>query len=96
MQKLYNHLEELPYKAEWHQRTIRLVEDPTEEHLIEFRNPIKAIQSLWGDPLFAKELVYSPERMWANAERQSHLYNEMWTGQWWWNIQVNHILQIII
>ena len=91
MQQLYDKLEQLPYKAEWLQQEICLVEDPTEKHPIEYQNPIDAIKSLWADPLLADQLVYQPEKMYADESCNSRLYNEMWTGSWWWSIQVPSI-----
>ena len=88
MEQLYDKLEELPYKAEWIQRKITLVEDPSEEHIIEYRDIISSIKSLWGDPRHADHLVYRPEKMYGDSTRKTRLNNEMWTGQWWWTVQV--------
>ena len=88
MDELYSKLGQLPSKAEWRQCNIILVEDPTEEHQIEYRDILEAIQSLWSDPLLADQLIYRPEKMYSDETRQSRLYNEMSTGSWWWKIQV--------
>ncbi|KAH8094594.1 hypothetical protein DFH11DRAFT_1555464 [Phellopilus nigrolimitatus] len=87
MDSLYKKMEKLPGMAPWQERTIRLADDPDEEHLIQYRNPIQAIKNLWSNPAHAKHMVYAPEKMWANADRDSRLYNEMWTGNWWWTLQ---------
>ena len=91
MQQLHEKLEQLPYKAEWLQQGICLIEDPTERHQIEYRNPVEAIKSLWTDPLLADQLVYQPEKMYVDESHSSRLYNKMWTGSWWWSIQVPSI-----
>ena len=91
MQQLHEKLEQPPYKAEWLQQGICIIEHPTERHQIEYRNPVEAIKSLWTDPLLADQLVYRPEKMYADESRNSRLYNEMWTGSWWWSIQVPSI-----
>ena len=96
MQQLHEKLEQLPYKAEWLQQGICLIEDPTERHQIEYRNPVEAIKSLWTDPLLADQLVYRPEKMYADNTRKSRLYNEMWIGQWWNKMQVKNKFSFII
>ena len=53
MEQLYNKLEELPYKAEWIEKNVTLIEDPSEQHLIEYWNVVAAIKSLWSDPRHA-------------------------------------------
>ena len=59
------------------------------EHL-EFycRDVIGCIRSLYGDPQFAQELAFAPERHYTTDERTCRIYNEMYTGDWWWSVQV--------
>jgi len=59
------------------------------EHL-EFycRDVIECIQLLYGDPRFAQELVFAPERHYTNHKRTCQIYNEIYTGDWWWSVQV--------
>ena len=52
------------------------------------RSVLECIQSLFGDPQFAKDLVFAPERHYDSHERKSRLYHEMYSGDWWWNTQV--------
>ena len=87
MEQLYNKLEELPYKAEWIEKNVTLIEDPSEQHLIEYRIVVAAIKSLWSDPRHADNLVCCPEKMYSDSDHTTRLYNEMWTGQWWWKVQ---------
>ncbi|THU96684.1 hypothetical protein K435DRAFT_558344, partial [Dendrothele bispora CBS 962.96] len=53
--------------GEWKIKRIRFrdrVSQGTEESFnIYHRDPIKAIQALWGDPAFADHLVYKPSKM---------------------------------
>ena len=96
MDQLYKRLNELPMKAEWHETKISLVEDPNEEHIVQYRNILECIKSLWSDPLVVDKLVCRPEKMYADNTRKSRLYNEMWTGQWWNKMQVKNKFCIII
>ncbi|KAF8257246.1 hypothetical protein EI94DRAFT_1632425, partial [Lactarius quietus] len=59
------------------------------EHLqFYFRDILQSIRSLFGDPKFARDMVYALERHYANSERSSRVYSEMHTGDWWWAVQV--------
>jgi hypothetical protein len=56
------------------------------------RDAIEAIKCLYGDPRFAQHLVFAPERHYTSHERATRIYNEMYTGDWWWKVQVSHTL----
>ena len=64
------------------------MEDPTVQHQIYYRNPIDVIKSLWSNPTYANQMVFSPQKLQTSSDKTSRLYNEMWTGDWWWKIQV--------
>ena len=53
-----------------------------------FRDVLQCIRTLYGDPEFARDLVYVPERHYTDCERKCRVYNEMHTGDWWWAMQV--------
>ena len=53
-----------------------------------FRDVLQCIWTLYGDPEFARDLVYVPERHYTDCERKCRVYNEMHTGDWWWAMQV--------
>ena len=96
MDQLYKRLEKLPMKAEWHETKISLVEDPNEEHIIQYQNILECIKGLWSDPLVVDKLVCQPEKIYADNTRKSRLYNEMWIGQWWKKMQVKNKFSFII
>ena len=52
------------------------------------RNALQCVKALFGDPEFADELVFAPERHYADADQTIRLYHDMHTGKWWWNLQV--------
>lgn len=33
---------------------------------------------------------YAPERVYADEEGKERIYDNMWTGNWWWETQVNN------
>ena len=49
---------------------------------------MQCIRALYGDPEFARELVFAPERHYLDPERTRRIYNEMHTGDWWRAVQV--------
>jgi len=59
------------------------------------RDVMKCIGTLYGDPQFAQDLVFAPERHYTSQERTCRIYNEINTGDWWWTVQVKYtILQL--
>ncbi|KAI6098382.1 hypothetical protein EDD16DRAFT_1767608 [Pisolithus croceorrhizus] len=40
-----------------------------------------------GNPAFWDIMSYVPEWAYADANSETHIYDEMWTGNWWWDIQ---------
>ena len=55
------------------------------------RDGLECIRSLYGDPQFTQDLVFAPERHYTSRERTSRLYNEMYTCDWWWTVQVRKL-----
>ncbi|KAI9440231.1 hypothetical protein BJY52DRAFT_1229557 [Lactarius psammicola] len=54
-----------------------------------YREIIPCIRNLFGNPEFAGDLVYAPERHYVDAKRTCCVYNEMHTGEWWWTVQMS-------
>ena len=51
-------------------------------------DPVECIRELVGNPLFKEFLHYEPIRVYADGEGKDHIYDNMWTGNWWWDTQV--------
>lgn len=51
-------------------------------------NPIECIKELMEDPRFKDHMSYAPERMFTNEKMDIRAVDEMWTGDWWWVMQV--------
>ncbi|KAH9164605.1 hypothetical protein EDB89DRAFT_2116238 [Lactarius sanguifluus] len=54
-----------------------------------YRDIVPCIRSLFGNPEFAHELVFAPERHYTDAERTCRVYSEMHMGDWWWSVQMS-------
>ena len=62
-------------------------------------DPVECVKELIGNPAFWEKLRYSPQRAYEDKEGKSHIFDEMWTGDWWWNLQVStlsHIFDIYL
>lgn len=53
-----------------------------------YRNPIDCISSLFGNPLFADHMQYSPFRVFTTAEKLYRSYGEWMSGNVAWEMQV--------
>ncbi|KAI5987191.1 hypothetical protein EDD15DRAFT_2174021 [Pisolithus albus] len=51
------------------------------------RDPIECVQELMGNPAFRDVMSYVPERAYTDASGENRIYDEMWTGDWWWDVQ---------
>jgi hypothetical protein len=53
------------------------------------RNPVDIVRELIGNPRFKEHMRYAPERHWTSKAKDTRIYSEMWTGNWWWRTQVS-------
>src|SRR6266702_1872849 len=54
-----------------------------------YRDIILCIRTLFGDPTFARRLIFAPERHYQDADHTTQIFSEMHTGKWWWSVQVH-------
>ena len=54
------------------------------------RNILECIRSIYGDPEFTQDLAIAPERHYTDQERTDRVFSEMYTGDWWWAVQVRN------
>jgi hypothetical protein len=47
------------------------------------------MKELMGNPAFKESLEYAPQKHYMDKEGKTHVFDEMWTGDWWWDTQVN-------
>jgi hypothetical protein len=89
---LHHILDNIPERAgKWQTRYLTFKDNPAQTFVIRHRDIIQSIASLWGDPAFAKHLVYAPSKIFTNSNKANRIYSEMWTGKWWHGIQVSNI-----
>ncbi|KAI5995121.1 hypothetical protein EDD15DRAFT_2387675 [Pisolithus albus] len=51
------------------------------------RDPVECVMELIGNPAFRDAMAYVPERAYADSEGKNRIYDEMWTADWWWDVQ---------
>ncbi|KAJ7094998.1 hypothetical protein C8R44DRAFT_890124 [Mycena epipterygia] len=53
------------------------------------RDPVECIKELMGNPAFHDYMAYVPERVYGNTtgSESSRIFDEMWTANWWWEMQ---------
>ncbi len=60
------------------------------EHLeLWYRDPVECVAELMGNPVFAKDMAYAPERKFEDKQAVNQVFDEMSTGTWWWDVQVS-------
>lgn len=53
------------------------------------RDPVECIKELVGNPAFKEHLRYAPERMFEDHQGERPIIDEMWTAEWWEEVQVS-------
>ncbi|KAI0755864.1 hypothetical protein BC629DRAFT_1584640 [Irpex lacteus] len=93
--ELYRRVDELPSGVGWHCREVVQEGDlkdvngrPLTEKLeLWYRDPVDCVKELMGNPVFKDHLAYAPTRVYQDRRGQVRQIDEMWTGNWWWDIQ---------
>ncbi|KAI6020335.1 hypothetical protein BKA83DRAFT_4527015 [Pisolithus microcarpus] len=60
------------------------------------RDPIECVQDLMGNPAFWNAMSYVPKCAYTDANGENWIYDEMWTGNWWWDVQGAVVAPVIL
>jgi hypothetical protein len=60
------------------------------------RDPVECVQELMENPAFRDHMAYAPERVYKDKEGKVRIYDEMWTANWWWDLQVKWNIKIFM
>lgn len=89
MEQFNRDVDNLPHGPEWHRQTIQVDGDQGSEILdLWLRDIVEVVRELIKDRRFLEYMRFAPERHWETAEKKIRIYDEMWSGDWWWRIQV--------
>jgi Plavaka transposase len=94
---LLKKIDSLPTKPEWKCETIEVKGNvigvdgkfKTEDVELWFRDPIECIQDLISNPAFREHISYVPQKVFTSQSGTTRIYDEAWTGDWWWAMQVS-------
>ena len=60
-----------------------------EDNELWVRDPVDCIRELIGNPAFRDHMAYACQKVFADKEGKNRIFDEMWTGDWWWKTQVS-------
>ena len=79
----------LPKVPDWKSKKITLPGYATREPMyLFFRDALDCVEYLFGNPLFAECMDFSPTRLYRDAEQTIRIYSEWMTGDVAWDMQV--------
>ncbi|KIP05982.1 hypothetical protein PHLGIDRAFT_73354 [Phlebiopsis gigantea 11061_1 CR5-6] len=93
--QLYRNVHSLPGGVDWKCKEVTQEGDlrdaqgraRTETLEVWYRDPVECIKELLGNPMFRQHLAYAPERVYRDQHGTNRHIDEMWTADWWWDMQ---------
>ncbi len=95
-QSFFQKIDSLPHGPSWVCETFQSTGDELDEEghrRVEYlelwkRNPLDCIQELLGNPAFREHMHFASEQIFEDILGENRMYNEMWTAEWWEDLQV--------
>ena len=95
--KLLKKIDSLATRLEWKCEVIKVTSNmigadgkPEVENIeLWCRDPIQSVQELIDNPVFRDHISYVPQKVFTTKSGTMRIYNEVWTGDWWWTMQVS-------
>ncbi|QRV92599.1 hypothetical protein RhiJN_20617 [Ceratobasidium sp. AG-Ba] len=87
--KLYGDVDRLQHGPEWELYEINVLHknNPRVQYLM-MRDIEHVIRDIIANPAFREDLIYALVRVWTTPEKKERVYGDMWTADWWWNMQI--------
>ncbi|QRV74477.1 hypothetical protein RhiJN_02491 [Ceratobasidium sp. AG-Ba] len=80
----------LPRGPSWFRESIKVIGDEGQEILdLWKRHVVDMIRYLLSDPHFIPHTRFAPDQHYDSEARHNRVYGEMWSGKWWWRMQVS-------
>ncbi|KAI5985671.1 hypothetical protein EDC04DRAFT_2873649 [Pisolithus marmoratus] len=93
-QSFLKKVDSLHTRPEWISKMIDVVGDVGKDGTLKHKqlelwqqNPVECMEELIRNPAFWDVMAYVPKHAYADAKGEKHIYDEMWTGDWWWDVQ---------
>ena len=92
-------IDDLPRSTEWSLKIVEVVGDIvsadgkplTKEVELWMRNPLDCIRELMANLNFADVVTFEPQKVFDDEAGWERWFDEMWTGGWWWEVQVSQL-----
>ena len=99
----YKRIDTLPRGPKWECEELEITGDErddkgklkSEVFQLWKRDSVECIKELIGNPAFRKIMRYSPQQAYEDENGETRIFDEMWTGDWWWNIQVSYLSRLL-
>lgn len=79
-------VDDLPIRPKFSRSEIQVGDETLDVY---HRDILECVRALFGDPEFSPNLVFVPERHYADNDKTVRVYGDMHTGKWWWNMQAS-------
>jgi len=95
--ELLNAVDQLSRSVDWKCKCITLTGNirddnghaQTKELELWFRDPVECVHELIGNLAFNAGMRFTPECLYTSKDGSDRIINEMWTADWWWDMQVS-------
>ncbi|KAG8762506.1 hypothetical protein FRC12_008982 [Ceratobasidium sp. 428] len=85
---LIQDINRLPKGPKWRTEYVTVGEGRHKRtHPVYLRDILEVIRLLIGTRRFKHLMRYAPERHWTSSDKKCRVYDEMWSGDWWWKMQ---------
>ncbi|KAG8728744.1 hypothetical protein FRC10_004600 [Ceratobasidium sp. 414] len=85
---LLSDVDRLPTGPDWRTEEVEVGEGSYRRiHTVYFRDILEVVRELIGATRFKDCMRYAPERHWTSQRGGCQVYDEMWSGNWWWRMQ---------
>ncbi|KAG9105665.1 hypothetical protein FRC07_009132 [Ceratobasidium sp. 392] len=87
-EELLRDVDKLPKGPTWTTAEVTVGKDEyARTHTIYLHDILEVIRQLIGARRFKRWMRYAPERHWTSRDQKCRVYDEMWSGDWWWRMQ---------
>ena len=59
-------------------------------------NILKCIGEIYSHHTFTLHLKFRPERHHADVDMTTRIYSDVYTGKWWWEVQVSAMFGVVL
>ncbi|KAG8731527.1 hypothetical protein FRC10_001655 [Ceratobasidium sp. 414] len=86
--ELMRDIDGLPKRPKWATVEVTVGEGKHRRtHKLYMRDVLEVVRELLGARRFKRWMRYAPERHWTTEDQKHRVYDEMWSGDWWWRTQ---------